>query len=83
MNPILSQDQISNINKYQSLGFFHPLTCNNGHILSACDSGLICDICGYTQSWVPNVILDYKHSGVPYHERFLRLATLKKLINKL
>jgi hypothetical protein len=50
---IFSDDEITEINRYQRSGMYHPLTCPNGHgTLVATPDGLLCPECEYRQTWV-------------------------------
>lgn len=50
------------LNAFQRLGHFHPFTCPNPHDgnrdLLATESGWICELCGYTQSWAIQMAVD-------------------------
>lgn len=56
---IYSDEEVREINRYQTSRKVHPLTCPNGHgALQATNKGLICPECGYHQTWVWGWIAD-------------------------
>lgn len=57
-----SDEQVQQLNRYQSLGFMHPFTCANEHggadVLQATPEGWQCPSCAYTQSWAHAFMAD-------------------------
>ena len=50
---VFTAEEVDEINEYQNSGKYHPLTCEHGHgALEATYAGLICPVCGYTQTWI-------------------------------
>jgi hypothetical protein len=68
-----TEEQIQNIIKYQSLGYYHPLTCgNDSSILYPTIEGLRCPNCNYIQKWVPFGIANTRHQDIDWVEHLLK-----------
>ena len=54
-------EQTNNIELWQSAPWVHPLTCVESldGPLEVTAQGLICETCGYRQSWVPAAVAVY------------------------
>lgn len=58
-----TDEEVDNINHFQSSGVYHPFTCNCPHPvrnsrLIAYNDGLRCEHCGYRQAWVFGYMAD-------------------------
>jgi hypothetical protein len=56
-----TDDQVRELNRYQTAGFFHPFTCGNAQcreILLATVEGWVCPKCDYTQNWAHEFMAD-------------------------
>lgn len=61
-----TDEQVKNLNEFQTEGYMHPFTCGGKKdgkdcrsVLVATKDGWICpDGCGYTQNWAHSFMLD-------------------------
>ena len=67
------QEQVDNVNRWQTCGYVHPLTCNDSNcranLIAYEQDGkviLVCPECNLVQNWVPDVCL----SGPPFPDPF-------------
>ena len=68
-----TDEQVENIIKYQSLGYYHSLTCgNDSSILYPTKNGLRCQNCDYLQTWVPSGIANTKHQDIDWISQLLK-----------
>lgn len=52
-------EQVTQLNRYQVSGLFHPFTCYNGHSLVARESGWFCPLdVPYSQDWAWEFMAD-------------------------
>lgn len=61
-NTPFTDEQVKNIQRYQTIGYVHEMTCGGEHISSAIlmvdNDGLFCPYCDYKQKWVPSCVAD-------------------------
>lgn len=84
-----TQEQVENLNRFQSLGYVHPFTCGNDKcraILIATENGWICPECGYEQDWAPSTMAKdypkiYPTSYVSIKKDFL-YSSIRDLIER-
>jgi hypothetical protein len=51
LSPPWTEEQVANLNFWQTCGFVHPYTCECGNNLFATRDGFACAFCGYKQDW--------------------------------
>jgi hypothetical protein len=58
-----TKEVIEKLNKFQSVGQFHPFTCSEGHTLIATENGWICKHCpDYHQYWFHDfMVMDFNN----------------------
>jgi hypothetical protein len=53
-----NQEQVDNINEFQTSGMVHEFTCVCRKALVATEKGMVCPACGRTQDWVHDFMAD-------------------------
>jgi hypothetical protein len=83
-----TEEQVSNLNQYQSAGVMHPFTCGEAHkgevLLVATTGGWVCadPSCDYTQDWAHGFMADgsflANHQKMMAHWREKMMAHWRK-----